>query len=115
MQLTIEIPDRVARQLESAHVDLTEIIRRGLEQPIASESALAQEVIDFLARGPEPREIIAFHPSRDSVERASALLEKNREGTLTADERAELDEIASWNRIFGLIKIQARLHSKAES
>ena len=43
-------------------------------------------------------------------ERASELLEKNREGTLSPRERAEIDEICAWNRLFALIKAQARLH-----
>jgi hypothetical protein len=100
----------MAHQLESAQVSLAEVIQRGLAQPISTESALAQEVIEFLGRGPEPREIIAFHPCADSVQRATELLEKNRAGTLTPEERAELDEVAAWNRVFALIKAQARLH-----
>lgn len=115
MQLTVDIPDRVVQHLESARVSLTEVIQRGLAQPISTESALAQEGIEFLGRGPGPSEIIAFRPSGDSTQRASELLDKNREGTLTADKREELDEICAWNRLFALIKVQARLHLQAAS
>ncbi|MBI2925630.1 MAG: hypothetical protein HYY24_07995 [Verrucomicrobia bacterium] len=115
MQVTVEIPERVAQELESARVGLSEIIQRGLAQPISTESALAQELIEFLGGGPGPREILAFRPCQDSVQRASELLDRNRDGTLTPDERAELDEIAAWNRVFALIKAQARLHLQAPS
>src|SRR5688572_29558820 len=110
MQLTIEIPEGLAKQLESANVSLTEVIQRGLGQPISTQSALAQEVIEFLGKGPGAREIMAFRPSQDSTTRASALLDKNRYGTLSVEERAELEEIAAWNRLFALIKAQARLN-----
>lgn len=115
MQLTIEIPERLAQQIESSKVSWTEVIMRGLGQPISTESVLAQEVIEFLGRGPGAREIVAFRPSEDSVARASALLDKNKDGTLSAEEQAELDEIAAWNRLFALIKSQARLSQSTGS
>ena|SRR2546426_86186 len=113
MQLTIEIPDELAKQLGPEREHIAEVLQRGLAQPITTESALAQEVIEFLGRGPGTQEIIAFRPSEESAQRASELLEKNRESTLTPEERAEIDEICAWNRVFALIKAQARLHREA--
>jgi hypothetical protein len=113
MQLTIEIPDELARQLELERERIAEVIQRGLAQPISNDSAVAQEVIQFLGRGPGPSEIIAFRPSADSVRRAEELLEKNRESRLTAQERAEIEEICAWNRLFALIKAQARFNLEA--
>ena len=74
MQLTIEIPDELARQLEPERERIAEVIQRGLAQLNSSDSAIAQEVIEFLGRGPGPREIIGFRPSADSIRRADELL-----------------------------------------
>ena len=65
MQLTIEIPDELARQLETERARIADVIQRGLAQAISNDSAVAQEVIEFLGRGPGPDEIIAFRPSKE--------------------------------------------------
>jgi len=110
VQVTIEIPDKLASQLGSGHEDLADIIERGLGRPCSANSALAQEVIEFLACGPQPVEIVVFRPSGKSIERTGELLDKNRESTISAEEKAELAEIAAWNRFFSLIKARARLN-----
>src|SRR5438093_1305208 len=63
MQLTIEIPDQLARQLEPQRERLADIIARGLRRTWWAGSALRREVISFLARRPSRDEIIAFRPS----------------------------------------------------
>jgi len=98
MQVTIEIPDTWAEKLP------------GPGRPCSAQTDLAQEVIEFLARGPQPSDIVAFRPSAATVTRASELLEKNRESTLTIEERVELNEIAAWNRFFSLLKARVRLN-----
>src|SRR5688572_845520 len=113
MQLTIEIPDELAGQLQREQGHIAELIQRGLTQPITADSALAQEVIQFLGRGPAPDEIIAFRPSADSIKRTGELLDKNQESALTPEELSEIEEICAWNRVFSLIKAQARLHLNA--
>ena len=55
MQMTIDIPDELARQLEPERKRLAEIIRRGLSELGMIEGgvgncALAEEVLAFLAR-----------------------------------------------------------------
>lgn len=120
MQMTIDIPDELARQLEPERERLAEIIRRGLSELGMLEgdlgnSALAEEVLAFLARGPQPEEIVAFRPSEKSVKRIRQLLDKNRAGALTAEEEAEMDHIQSLNNLFSLIKVHARQHLRASS
>ena len=110
MQVTIEITDDLAERLDPQPRNLLALIKRGLRQQWSETSALAQEVVDFLARGPQPGEILTFRPSDLSVQRAGELLDKNRAGTLTPDEQAELDEMASLNHLFSLIKAHARQH-----
>src|SRR5256885_4546303 len=97
MQVTIDIPDDLAERLGPQRENLLALIERGLRQQWSETSALAQEVVDFLARGPRPNQILEFRPSEKSVQRSRELLERNRAGTLTPDEHSELDEMASLN------------------
>jgi hypothetical protein len=113
MQLTIEIPDEQARQLGMGREGLEKLIVRLLRQ-IPSFS-FVEEIIEFLGRGPQPEEIVAFHASDKSQERVRELLDKNRAGTLTPEEVAELDAIESLNHLFALIKARAWQHLPAAS
>lgn len=116
MQLTIEIPERLGQRLEPEHGHLAEIIELGLRlRQWASESALAQEVIGFLARGPQPEEIVGFRPSEAAVERSRELLRRNEEGVLTSAEAAELDEMALLDQLVTLIKARAWQNTRAEA
>lgn len=115
MQMTIEIPEKLARQLEPEREHLAEILERGLRQKWSETSVLRREIIAFLGRGPEPGEIIAFKPSPAAQERVSALLRRNKEGELTPAEAAEMDEIAELDQMVSLIKAEARLHLRASS
>ncbi len=120
MQMTIEIPEELARKLEPERKRLPEIIRRGLSELGMIEGgvgncALAEEVLGFLARGPQSEEIVAFRPSERSVQRIRVLLGKNREGALTAEEKMEMDHIQSLNHLFSLIKVHARQYLRTAS
>jgi hypothetical protein len=96
--------------------DLAEIIESGLRvRNWAGASSLADEVIGFLAKGPKPAEILNYHPSRKSADRARSLLERNREGKLTAAEQAELDEMSLLDHLMTLVKSRAWQDSKAAS
>ncbi len=70
--------------------------------------ALLDEILEFLASTPTPDDIIAFKPSDVLQARASELLEKNRQGTLTAEENAELDEFSRMNHWMSMLKAKAR-------
>ena len=110
MQVTIDLPDDLANRLAPERDHLGEIIERGLRRRWSETTGLGHEVIAFLAGGPHPREIVAFRPPQDVVERSRELLERSREGTLTAAERAELDELAALDSFVSLVKAEARLH-----
>jgi hypothetical protein len=120
MQMTIEIPDELARQLEPERGRLADILRRGLKRSGLPEEevggcAMAEEVLTFLARGPGPEEIVAFRPSETSVEQIRELLDKNRRGVLSPQEEAEMDYIGTLNNLFSLIKAHARQRLRAGS
>jgi uncharacterized protein YnzC (UPF0291/DUF896 family) len=111
LQLTIDIPDEQVRQLGMDREELEQLLPRFLKQ--LPKLTLVDEVIDFLGRGPKPQEIVQFHASASSQERIRHLLDKNRAGTLTQEEQAELDAIESLNHLFALIKARAWQHLPA--
>ena len=114
MQLTIEIPETLAQRLETEREPLAEIIESGLRlRKWVGGSGVAQEVIDFLAHGPRPEEIIAFRPSAAAVTRSRELLRRNREESLAPGEEAELEEMALLDHLLTLIKAKAWEHKTA--
>jgi hypothetical protein len=106
MQMTIEIPEKLAKQLEPERQRLAEIIARGLRRTWSGGSNLRREVISFLARRPAEEEIIGFRPSERVSARAQELLRRNQEGALTSEEEAELDELCEVDRFVSLIKAE---------
>ena len=67
-----------------------------------------EEVLILLASTPTPEQIIEFQPSAAMQERVSQLLAANRSGTLTTDERAELDEVSRLEHFMRMLKATAR-------
>jgi hypothetical protein len=70
-------------------------------------TSITDEVLDFLISAPTPEQIIAFHASETAQERLRMLLDSNRNGTLTAEGKAELDEMSQMNHLVTLIKTRA--------
>ena len=108
MQVTLEIPDELAGRLATEQEHLAEIIERGLRRNWSEATGLAREVVSFLARGPLPEEILAFRASETSAERVRQLLDQNRDGKLTPDEEAEMDEIEALDNFLAVLKARAR-------
>lgn len=76
---------------------------------IASPDMLFEEISDYFVSRMTPEAIIAFKPSEALDERLHELLDKNSEGTLTSEERAELDHFMQMNHLLILLKAKARL------
>lgn len=68
----------------------------------------AAEVAQFLAYHPTPEQIIAFHPSPEVAARAYGLIHHDRDGSLTEDERRELDSYTVIEYLMELVKLEAR-------
>jgi hypothetical protein len=66
------------------------------------------EIIDFIASGTTPESVISFHPSRDVEERVSELIEREKDGTISPDEKDELDQVMELEHIIRMAKIRAR-------
>lgn len=63
-----------------------------------------EEVAEFFARGPSLAEIAHFQLSDAAQGAISQLLEKEDDGTLTAEERHQLDELLIVNDLVTLIR-----------
>ena len=109
MQVTIDIPDKLAQRLDAQPDCLAEIIARGLHRSWSGSSSLRREVIAFLAGPPTSDEIIGFRPSPQAAERSRELLQRNQDHALSAEEAAELDEICEIDRFVSLIKAEVLL------
>ena len=110
IEMTIHIPDELASRLEPVQDRLAEIIELGLREMEPVQYSLHNEVIEFLAGGPSPRAIVAFRPSEEAQARVVELLNKNRAGTLTPAEQAELDQYENLDYFMTLVKARARQH-----
>lgn len=82
---------------------------------IAPERTVSDVVTDFLGSAPTLEEIAAYRLPDDLQARAHLLLEKNRDGTLSAGERLEMEEFRQIDHLMTLVKAKARLKLKAES
>lgn len=58
----------------------------------ATQPQVFEEIAEFLARFPAREEVLAFRPSDETQSRARELLWKSNSGTLTDDERDELED-----------------------
>ena len=123
-ELTIQISDELAERLEPLRNRLPELLSQLVNagSPHSASLALATanlpeipqaylEVLDFLVTRPTPQDILAFKVSPLAQNRLSLLLDKNREGILTASEVAELDAYEQLEHLMILMK--ARLISAA--
>jgi len=66
--------------------------------------AVYDELLDLLADSADVQRVLAFRLSSLQQERLDILLEKNREGTLTAEETVELDTFERFEHLVRLLK-----------
>lgn len=72
-------------------------------------------VTDFLSSAPSLPEIADYRLPPELQERAHALLDKNRAGNLSDEERVEMDEFRQIDHLLTLVKAKARLKLKAQA
>lgn len=111
VEMTIQLPNELASRLQPVQDRLVEIIELGLREIEPAQHKLHNEVIEFLASGPSPQAIMHFRPSTEAQTRVAELLDKNRAGTLTPAEEAELDQYERLDYFMTLVKARARQQS----
>ena len=74
----------------------------------APQITLFDEILEFLASGPTPQQIVAYEPPDTLQQRLSYLLEQNRQDNLSAEEKGELEEFLRMNRFMSRLRLLAR-------
>jgi hypothetical protein len=67
-----------------------------------------EEFVDFLAAGTTSQGVIDFHPSEATKARVAELIERQKTGSLPADETAELGQYLQIEHLMRLAKARAR-------
>jgi hypothetical protein len=107
IELTIQVPDKLAEELTSVEERLPEILAYGLGQLSPLPNQVYRDVLNFLISQPSPETVVKFAPTPEIQAHVSELLEKNREGTLTTAEERELDEYLHINHLVTMLKARA--------
>lgn len=72
-------------------------------------SPIFDELLDYLIEKATPQEVLAFQPSELAQLRATELLNKNNEGTITAGENHELEQLRQYDVMLTKLKLKAEL------
>lgn len=118
MLITIEVPEKLGRQLRAYEDRLPELLELGLrevESPLANGPQDAEAIIGLLASRPGPEQILAIRPSSDMVARFSELLQQSKSGTISREAETELERYLMLEHLIRLAKARALKDlSKAE-
>jgi len=114
--VTLEIPDEIAAGLSVAPESWQAIIREALAAKVAklqdvdaeAEPPVYQEIVDFLAGSPSPQQLIDFKIANATQQRLDDLLDSNREGLLTEDEKVEMETYLQFSHLMTRLKARAR-------
>lgn len=66
------------------------------------------ELVELLAKRAEPSELLSFQLSGQKQQRLDDLMDRNRQGTLTPGESAELDAYEQFEHVIRLLKARMR-------
>jgi hypothetical protein len=67
-----------------------------------------EEVINFIASGSKPNDVVAFRPSEAARDRVRELIEREKTGELSPEEKSELDHYMQLEHIMRLAKARAQ-------
>jgi uncharacterized protein YnzC (UPF0291/DUF896 family) len=68
------------------------------------------EIIDFIAAGVTPDEVIRFRPSQEAQQRVDDLVDREKETGLSPEEKSELEHYMELEHILRMAKAKARLN-----
>lgn len=75
-------------------------------------SPIYKEIIDFIAAGTTPQNLVEFSPSEEAKERVANLIHREKTTGLTSEETAELDHCMQLEHLMRLAKSRARHYLK---
>jgi hypothetical protein len=110
--ITLHLPDELVERLRKHEERLPEILELGLRE-LSAETPLgfegAAEVLEFLATLPSPEEILNLKPSDRLQLQVQGLLEKNRAGTLSSQEKRDWERYEFLEHLVRMAKAEACL------
>ena len=71
-----------------------------------------KEIVDFIAAGTTPHDLVEFHPSKAAKQRVGNLITQEKNEGLTAEETAELSHYMQLEHLMRLAKARAHHHLK---
>jgi len=107
MQMTMQLPDRLAAELLPAQRWLPLVLELGLARLETPARTTANEIITFLLGNPSPAELLRYHVSARAQARLQRLLALNAAGLADTTEQQELDELQQIEHL--LIKAKAQI------
>ncbi len=69
-----------------------------------------EEIIDFIAAGASPRDVVMFQPSEAAKARVADLIHREKTTGLSPEETAELDHYLQLEHVMRLAKARARAY-----
>ena len=79
---------------------------------LAQPKTLTEEIIEFLISNPTLEQMAEYKVPEALDNRLHELLDKNSEGIVTPDERAELDEYKRMGHFMNMLKLKVRLNTQ---
>jgi hypothetical protein len=110
MQIIIDVPNELGKQLQPFQDRLPEVLERGLRDLRSEKSSRVEDeqtIMVLLASQPTPEEILGIRPSPELQARVSELLAKNKTTPLTRPEEAELERYLTLEHLVRLAKAHA--------
>jgi hypothetical protein len=113
INITIQVPSDLAHRLRPYQKRLPELLERGLQSvAIYDDEHFHDEnqIMEVLTSNPTPEQVLALRPSVRFQARVSELLERNKQGTLSRHEEAELERYLFLEHLVRLAKTHAAQH-----
>jgi hypothetical protein len=67
------------------------------------------DIIDFIAAGTTPEAVVNYRPSAEAQQRVADLIEREKYGGLSTEDRSELDHFLELEHILRMAKARAQL------
>ena len=65
--------------------------------------------VDFIGSGTTPEAIVRFHPSVEATDRLEDVIDREKDGCLSREEKEELDHCLHLEHLMRMAKARARL------
>ena len=74
-----------------------------------------EEIVDFIAAGSSPKNVIAFRPSKEARNHAWDLVVREKSGNLSREEASELEHYLQLEHIMRLAKARALRYANSST